>query len=327
MGSELMHQLSSASIKHHPLIPPGVQKVSSPSPIIPNFYEKRPLEAPDDKTLLIIDVRKLTKFARHPLRFYFHEQLKIFPDRDVERGEYLLSPLTRSMLVKQALKKPLEEVLDEAKEKGLLPVNMFEDFAKQQIKKQWEQYREIDPSELYSIHLRAHAREVYRLENGNWVYPSISLFLKNGREVKIVGTLENISSGGLLVGAKNQLDDLICFWPHLLIMDKLKKGGLFLLKEQESFSLSFPEDALTHYMHYFELSLAYPSPLLPGLAKPLLFGEAKDLEKAIRRVNDEIIAWLLRRDPLPRADVIHENWAPVLRSTFQPLLEGECAKV
>ena len=64
-----------------------------------------------------------------------HEVLGIYPEnkREDER-DYLLDPLTRSKLVRQVL---AGEQIDDA-----LPLNLFEPFAKSQIQKEVDQWKE-----------------------------------------------------------------------------------------------------------------------------------------------------------------------------------------
>ena len=57
----------------------------------------------------VVTVRELKKLATHPIRFYFHETLKMFlqDEKDEEEAEFVISGLQKSIVRNQALKSSL----------------------------------------------------------------------------------------------------------------------------------------------------------------------------------------------------------------------------
>lgn len=292
---ELISHIEGAEIIKHQAQPYFVPKDKEHLPLLIGFNESITLQPPEEKPIEI-DVQKLFKFARHPLRYFFHEVLGIYPDFGrKDEGEYFLDLLTKYQLVREALTKPLEEVLQEAKKRGELPVHLLEPLAKGQIKREVNQWREaleefgIAPEELQT--------EKINLQVGKF---------------QLKGKLELSTSKGLLVSGKESLEDQIRFWPHALLMKKLGRPVL-LAKEKTPL---FIEGSLEHYLEYFVLASKYPSPLLPAFGKALLEGTPADLKKELKKVDDEIWAFLFFRDPMPSAEMIHANWSEYLRILF-----------
>lgn len=296
---QLMQQLEGAEIVHHPAEPFDLKyfqgeltsfnqehfvmaqaQVEAPvhRPLIKSFYEPiqiigSPVNGKE------IDLQKLFKFARHPLRYYLHEHLKVYPENvAVDQSEYLLNPLKKHQLVQQALKTSLEEVL----EKSDLPINLLKPLAEEQIRKEVELWQAF----------------------GDQVYSS-KIEMQVG-EIKLVGKLDNLVKG------KNCLEDRIRYWPQALILEKLGIPLIFI-KDQ---SVAKIEGSLEKYLEYFLLAETNPSPLLPDLAKALLTGTSAELKKELNTIEDEAWSWILLRDPMPSAEMIHRNWSEYLRNVF-----------
>ena len=237
---------------------------------------------------LEIDIQKLFNFARHPLRFYLSEILGISPEFEEREGEgeFILSYLTKSRLVRESFKKPVEEVLKIAKARGDLPVGLLLPLAKEQIEKELELY-ETYPQEL----------QIEPIEVGG---------------VRLFGTIDNYTAEGLLVKGKDCLEDRIMFWPQGLIAKEL---GLPLINIKDK-TVVHSIGSLETYIAYFKAALQTPSPLIPQLAKPLLEGGAMDLKKALKKIDDNIFHYLaVRGEPL-NAEEIHEKWSGYLQSIF-----------
>lgn len=261
----------------------------TPPPLIPEFYQSTclslmPLESVE------LNVQKLCKFAKHPLRYYFHEILKIFPEFEQDRDqEYLLHPLTKHKLVRKALQKPLEQVLEEAKEE--LPVHLLRPFAIWQIKQEVEEWHEA----LKTFNILPQELETKRI-------------LTQIGPILIHGNLEFFTKKGLLVKGKNRLEDWIKFWPQALLMKQLGLPLLFS-KDQTLFTPEGdPEKNLELYLSYFQLAQKHPSPLVPSVVK--------DLHKELKQMEDEIFSYLYFRDPVPNFSIIEKNWKALMHQVF-----------
>ncbi len=295
---ELIQQLDGAEVVHHPAHPfdpkyfngtllsysqeqfaIAKDKSSKHSPLIKGFYEPIHL-APVALAEREIDIQKLFKFARHPLRYYLHEKLGIYPENvGTDQSEFVLDPLTKHKLVQKALNGSLDE--------RDLPINLLKPLAKEQIEKEVE---------MWSAFGELHSEKIEMQIEG----------------IKLVGKLENLTSKGLLVKGKNCLEDRIRFFPQILLLQKLNLPVIGI-KDQQCITA---EGSLEKYLEYFLLAQEHPSPLLPDLAKSLLMGGSAELKKGISGIEDETWSWLLLRDPLPDAEVIHRNWSTYLKEVF-----------
>jgi exodeoxyribonuclease V gamma subunit len=275
---ELMQQLDGAKIVDYPS-QPWEYFALKPEPLIKGFYEPIQL-APAVITQREIDIQKLFKFAKHPLRYFLHEKLKIYPENNgVNQKEYLLSPLDKHKLIQKALKSSLDRVLQTAD----LPINLLKPLAKEQLQKEMDLWNAA--IELFG------ARSSKKIE------------LQVGA-IKLVGKLENLTPQGLLVKGKNCIEDRIRFYPQALL-----GYPLIFLKDQKVVTL---EGSLEGYLEYFLRAEDNPSPLLPDFAKALLSGTAADLKKEMQAMEDEAWNWLLP----PDAEVIHRNWSSYLKEVM-----------
>ncbi|NGX59926.1 MAG: RecBCD enzyme subunit RecC [Chlamydiae bacterium] len=258
-------------------------------PLIPEFFVLSSFDVPK-LAPMDIDVRKLFKFARHPLRYYLHEVLGVYPDFGKnDQREYLLDPLTKYQLVREALQSPLSEVLKKAD----LPVHLLQPLAKSQIQKEVEEW-----------HL---AMDAFGILPKDLETKKIDVEIG---PVHLFGKLELFTPKGMLAFGKNQLEDQIRFWPQALLMEHLGLSLLFV-KDHTTFT---PTSNLEEYLAYFQMAEKHPSPLVPSLAKPLLQGG--DLQKALKQVEDEVFTYLYFCDPMPNASIIQKNWNSILQKLF-----------
>lgn len=292
------------------------------SPLIPEFYFPHTLSFPMLTNPLTIEFRALAKLAKHPLRFYFHEILKIYPE--YKEKPYLLSPWIKQKLVKESLGNSFEKVMKKAESIGELPKNAFQSMLRLQIQEEVEKWQEclhhlsFSAKDLYSIELSPFCKAPKKGLQGTLIYPAPCIKIDN-QEITIVGRIDNWTAKGLLVKRGETLENIFVHWPHLLISHHLKLGPIVFLEEHTSFSLDFPENALQDYLRYFLLASSHASPFIPDFGKALLKGDIEDLQKALNNVfndADEIFAWLNQRDSKPNAKVIYQNWNELLKKVF-----------
>ncbi|NGX39823.1 MAG: RecBCD enzyme subunit RecC [Chlamydiae bacterium] len=299
---------------HHFEVATQIEKKERRDPLISDFYTHRPLEQPLLEDPLTIEIHKLFQFARHPLRYYLNHELGIRPEGGAEsdKAEYLLGSLQKYHLVREGVKRPLDEVLNEAEQNGELPVHLCNALAREQIAKEVEVWREA------LLNFALAPEEIERIP------VDLAFTLDNGQEIRLVGRLNNVTPKGVLVKGTGKLEDQIRFWPHLLIANEMDLGPLLFIDSGER--LEGGACSFSDYLSYFCLAKKRPSPLLPAFAKALLEGESSDLEKAIKKIGgapDEIFSYLFFRDPPPRADVLHQTWSTYLQTLFG----GLCASV
>ena len=78
---------------------------------------------------LTVDLKQLSRFAKHPLRFYLNHALHLYLEYEEKDEEFTLSPLVRALVHKEVGKRPLKEVFKEADLHGKLPLGRFKDVA------------------------------------------------------------------------------------------------------------------------------------------------------------------------------------------------------
>lgn len=264
------------------------------------------------------DISLLRLLARHPLQFFFEERLGIDFDWKEQESEFILSPLEISRLRKASLKKPLELLLSEMKEKGKLPVGCFSHAAIEKIKDEIEEYQgafsklQVSPQEVYAIELKVSCQHPTRLDEHTWIYPA--LHLKSG---VIQGRIEDLSPQGLLFHGDDSLADLLKVWPLYLVVRQLfPQLPLLLTKKGKVSAISPHPDALERYLLYAEKALTTPSPLIPKWARSILIeGKIPQAEE-----HDTVTHWVQSRHLLPPEELWLQEWKPYLQEAFRELL-------
>jgi len=298
---ELMGQIEGAQVVHHPesetnpryfggdltsynraAYARATQRLDpqSRTPLIPSFYEKVTFKESKAKE---ISLKHLFKFARHPLRYYLHEVLGIYPHFEkAGSDDFLLDPLKRNELVRKALAG--------SDIRNQVPANLFGPYALAQIEGEVEEWREA--AEEFPL-----IQKKIELTIGPYV---------------LKGTVDTMTEKGWLLRGKDTLEDRIRFLPQILMAKELGIAVIFVR------DLSYPqvEGSLEAYLEYFLHANQHPSPLLPQLAKVLLNRDPIQLHKELGQLDDEAWAYLFLRDPLPNSRILLQNWSPHFESIF-----------
>ncbi|MES2345259.1 MAG: exodeoxyribonuclease V subunit gamma [Chlamydiota bacterium] len=294
-----------------------LKKDPSP-PFLREFYQLTTIKNKDFSDEKIIDVKKLEKCAKHPLKLYFHETLKIYLERSKEKDEEFIIPnFIKAQLRHEAFKRPLEEVLCTSRFQANMPLGSFKGITALKIGEEMEKSRVFSFKEVSSR---------------NFSKNPLVISLKDGRRVCIKGVLENVTEEGFLYYGEKTINDLIKVWPsYLLFLHSSNKDAnkdLLLLKAGKRISppKNDPARLLADYLEYYELCLQFASPLMPECAKALLEGTPDDLDKALKKndnewISDEYLEWLRLKDSLPQAEIVFANWQECLRSLFSSFLE------
>jgi exonuclease V gamma subunit len=289
-----------------------------------------------------VDIATLSKFARHPCKFYFEKTLGFFLEEEKkgDNKEFFVSPLERSFLRKDSLHKPLERILENAKAKGSLPIGFFSEIAKNQVAQEVEKFREnllsmeVKEEDIFKVCLKSSCKALF-WQGKSLQMPAVVL-KHDDVECTFVGDFAEVSSEGLLFHGEDSLEDLVKVWPLYLVFQNLPdseflpKRDLLLTKEgkRKSFHLADSKQALFSYLSYFALAQKHISPLFPKWADTLLLGEEKDFEKDVRSFQnpssqtykDRYMDWILTRDGLPDTRLVFQNWSSYLRDVFSSLL-------
>ncbi len=260
-----------------------------------SLEEKRPFFVPvpnSAKKQGIVTVRELKKLATHPIRFYFHETLKMFlqDEKDEEEAEFVISGLQKSIVRNQALKSSLSYQISKLRAEGKLPRGLFQETALNILEEEMPQFQ-FEKIEALSV----------------------SLHIEN---VHIVGKLEDVTPDGLLFHGKDDLETRMKVWPLYLIYRCLNPEHRYLLltKQEKAIEipLSNPQAALSDYLDYYFAAKENISPFMPKSAKSILQGNALDVAES----PDLYLQYLQRRE----AAIDTQAWLPMLKKVFHEAL-------
>lgn len=252
-------------------------------PFIPEYLHAKPLPKPQSKEP--VSLQDLARFAKNPIRFYFNHTLNLYLHyEDHTDEEFFLSSLQKYKLLQD------EKSIDNAADRGKLPLGRFKEIAQKKIKKEWEG---IIPIETHP----------YSLKN-------------------FEGSLEIAKEGFPFLGTA-KLQDLIKIYPLYLALCVENPMPLIPLKENKRLELkSDPEKALEDYLNYYFLACETPSPMIPSFAEALLKKDENALSSRIKSVPpDPYLNPIFASSETYDSQVIFDTWSPLLRKTFKPLLE------
>ncbi len=278
------------------------------------------------------NIRDLNKLARHPIQFYFEKNHGIYFEREEPlHQDCALSYFDVASFRKASLKEDVNSILEQAEARGQLPLGALKDVAAYKIREEIADYQKaleilgVDKSGIFSAELNISCKEPVEVQKGRWVLPPLVISAQ-GKEITIVGKLENLSLQGVLVHGDEKLEDLMKAWPTYLIARALPlnvEPYFLLTKEGKRISPPFVEGdgALAYYLKYAQVASQSPSPCLPKLAKILLQEEARSLEKAFEaqgegEFSDPIVQWLKDQEALPSILEWHHLWSPLLKEVF-----------
>ena len=252
-------------------------------PFIPEYLHSNPLLLPQKTEP--VTLQELSRFAKNPIRYYFNHTLNLYLHYDdTTDEEFFISPLQKYKLLQS------EKSLNQAGNRGQLPLGRFKEIAEKKINAEWEGIILFDTTP----------------------YP-----LKN-----FEGTLQIAEEGFPFLGT-GKLQDLIKIYPLYLALCAENPMPLIPLKGAVPLHLKTdPKKALTDYLNYYQTALETPSPLIPQFATALLQKDSTSLASQIKNApTNPYMRTLFATPNSYDPAVIFDTWSPLLRKTFQPLLE------
>ncbi|NGX42811.1 MAG: RecBCD enzyme subunit RecC [Chlamydiae bacterium] len=312
---------------------------------IPNFGMNRERKTEQVEPL---QLWQLALMARNPIEAYFNLTLGIYLEKEETRlvktdEEFLLSALDRAILRKPALKRSLDHVLHRAEKEGRLPLGPFKNYGVKKLQSEVEEISDnliqlgVGVDELIEIEFSDLFEEAKQTDSGSWQLPPLEVSVK-GKPVKIVGSLKEVSTEGLIAFSKDDRKDVLKTWPMYLIYNclvlkhqlPLKRSLLFAKsgKEKESF-FSDPFHLLENYLEYYFHALENISPLIPEWTSDLLENDVHTFDKKIRQTlsgdsrhfYNEYMKWIVKGSNLPDAENILESWKHVAEKLFGELFQ------
>lgn len=256
-------------------------------PLIPSFYTETPLSLPEG-TEWTVHVQELIQFVRHPVRFYLEKGEKIALGIE-KRETFLLSPYLRSLLGREAVDQPLEEVMRKGKLRGELPPGLCFPLAKEQIEQDADRWREV--LEEVGTSLGELKTSFFEKE----------YLLEEGKKVVLKGKVKDLSSQGILWNGEDPV-----------------RSHFYRLLSDEVLGIGSSEK-MKGFLRYFLFAKKTPSPFVGALVEGLLQGSIEEVEKGLEKIEkepDSSFAYLLLRDPLPKASVLVANWSELLGGIY-----------
>lgn len=296
-----------------------------------------------------VSLKDLNAMARNPVQSYFNKTLGIYLEKAEDRvwkneEDFEVSTLQAYQLKKMALSQPVDIVLRWAEKQGHLPLGAFKSVAIDRIQKEISSLKSnldsygVDPREIFEIEFSEQCRQPERLSATQWQVPALQVHYRDDIRVKIVGTIPEVSSQGLIAHIKDNKEDVVKAWPHFLVLACLaKRDGLAINdrllmlksdkgKAKEAF-FEDPQQLLRHYLDYYFAALEHPSPLIPEIVPLLLNGEIEEkLSKTInnphKQFYNDYVKWMVRSGVILDSKSMELHWQEVARRLFEELYQN-----
>ncbi len=284
-----------------------------------DWHEIVPLPSPMLPEEEVIDLSDLALLLKDPIEFYFRNVLE-FPiqwtdEKAFEEGEFLLQQHDKQKLLRNALSKPLEEVVAEwEREKGL-PFGAFGEIALNTLSKEKKTLEEsLTRHQMAAEDARDIVISPWKIDLG-------------GKEVILQGKIKDVSSKGLLeFFNKERKEVLLQRWADLLILKghpelQAIPAQVFFIyaKKDEKKALGEidPLQEIRKLLEYYALCKKRLSPFMLQWAMHLLKGEKEKLEDEFRgKYCPRYVGWIIGRDGMPNANVLCATWSEFLQKTF-----------
>ena len=310
-------------------------------PFIPEFYGDlgNSLEKIEAEK---VSIKELTRFAKHPIKFFLQDILGIYLPSLFQRDEpeFILPGYQKASLRSEMLKKPVGGALTRSKSKGSLPLGLFEDLACKGLNeenealntcfKQWG----INKEELVSFHF-SETCKMPILQGSRWVLPALQIRSPLGTLFTIDGTLSDISNKGFLFYGENKIKDIVAAWPLYLVflqaksLVEIESETLYMTKKPEAlvFDIDSSQDLLGSYLDYFLSCKNRASILMPAWSEWILENKEKEFLKKMEGKSfldtspfpDDYLRWIFLKDPSPSLEGLHALQKRMDKKIFEPL--------
>lgn len=268
---------------------------------------------------IVIDLKSLKAFARHPLQWYCQKILKISLFDEEEDTEFVLSLRKKALLRKSALHLSSEEAIRLAKLREKIPQGIFQQVAVCQFSEEWESLCdsltsfELTANDLLPLHLKV----PFEISCDFGV-------------VQLTGTLPDVSPKGLVFQGRKGIPHLVQSWPLYLVYRCLDPSysHLLMIKDGSQYNIEIkdPFSQLARYLEYFLAAHEKPSPLMPLWASVVFKQSREEFSKLLNSVNvgkmfeDPYLSYLERRGALAELAEQLDSWKEILNLAFTPLI-------
>lgn len=298
----------------------------------------------DDAYEVVVEMRDLVSFARNPLKVFLNKTLGIYLDREEDRlvkseEEMQISALECALLSRQGVALQISEVLHRAQKIGRVPSGPFKHIGMEKVRQEVNILKAnllkygIGDGQTFSIEFSEKYLEA-NIDGRIWQLPPLIVQTSRHNRVKIVGKLETVSLQGLIVFAKDELEEVIKVWPMLLVFSCLIKRYALPAAPAVVFAKSHsgkskdvglvdPELMLIKYLDYYFQGKECTSPLMPEWVESILAGSVEDIQIAMnhddpfRQIYDEYVKWFGRTSPHVDAGSAIQQWRSMAQDLFQ----------
>ncbi len=295
----------------------------------------------------------LTKLARNPIKFHLHHCLNIYMQTEENQlksdEDFLLNHLERYKLKNSSLKTPLNKMLHYAKLEGRLPLGIFRTIAERKIEEEWTEIQrrmilhDIDQETHYVFEFSSGCSIPEQLDKNHWIFPSPRLKNVDGSEIRITGSLSNITSKGLIYSGKWSLNDVWKHWPGFLLYcyavelcPKLFLPNIIPLEGRQSYPAFFehPLVYLQDWIHYLSLCQNNFSPLYPDWISFIVKKDEEGLQTKFQQlfqsgpgsIPNHELRWILNAQALPDPKTLFLSWDSLTDCLVGPLHRNWFAK-
>lgn len=285
----------------------------------------------------LIELKHLCDAARNPIKFHLNRVLEVYLQKSEERSvkieeELTLSDLDKSILKKQALIEPIEDVLRYAEREGKLPFGLFKTIAANRLSDEVETLQQrlgkedLSPDHFFEIEFCASCKEPVQLSKDAWLCPAITLTYSEEYQLHIVGKLSHATPKGLFAMTKGgSSGEIWKIWPQFLAYQyavkmlpvKLEKDLILSgLQKTKSPFFDDPEPYLKQFIEYYALCHQHFSPLLPEWMAYILKNDVEGLQNEMNKTFDDSfggyqsydLKWVMNKNhPIDAKETI-ERW-------------------
>lgn len=254
------------------------------TPLSPRACAEKISRENENDQEVVVDVARLYETVRQPMRAYCQRTLGLYLDKknglyQKMEEDFVMPSFENYRLKKEAVKTSLSHAWQSANLKGKLPMGIFKNILHLQLQSHCKKNQEtfehfgIHPQDIFSLECRSDCLYPHQPEEGRWEIPALTFQLEDGRKIKIVGKLEDVSPRGAVVMGTDHVRDVFKNWPRCLLLNiihqkypsvPLSPRLLFLKKGQEKdVHISHVHEAFEKFLHYHFEALKQMSWLLP----------------------------------------------------------------
>lgn len=299
----------------------------------------------------VLTIKELAAFAANPLKAYFNKSLNMYLDMSernpIQNEEpFFLTGLDKYQLRMEGVKIPTKHILDKATQKGKLPRGLFKIISAEGIAHEIEKMHlnfsqnQVDPLKIKPLTFTEHCEKAAFDEKNGWTLPPLHLNLNSHYpELKIIGTLKEVSPQGLIFHQKRDLTSIVKVWPQFLILCLAIKEYTLpimpqLISSKDHKPFTFPQSEIevhfANFIAYYFLSMQTPSPMIPEWIPDLLKADPEHFAKSIRTslegsfssLYNDYALWVFRdKQQLPGSDELYRYWQPLSELLFSEVAQ------